>query len=559
MEQNKQLDIDTMWRPARYYKVLLVDDEEEVRQAIAKKLNWEELGFQVVGEAGNGEEALEIAELLQPDVIMTDIKMPFMDGLTFCKRAKQMLPGVRVAVFSGFDEFEYAKEAIRLEVEEYILKPIDAKELAGVFERLRASLDKEVAERQDTQRLRRFYDENLPAMRQQLLIALLEGRLEPDMLRQRMEEYSVELSAEGYCVAVARYEEQSTLDGRETGNAPFLSISLRQMISERLVNLLDVRMVPALDNQVLLLFLLRAGQTAQQVVAALNQLFLPAKRLLGLHLSIGVGKQYPRLEGAAVSCAEAKNALEYQMLVGSGQCVYIGDIEPGSNEVAPEGILYVEEIIRQIKVGSEEELFAAVQVLVQHFRQAGLNMQQYQIFLLEISAELLKIIKAYKLDAEDPQLSQSLLEKPAKQFADLEEMGRWLFEYCDLLRNRIRRDRKDTTKTMIAHAKEYLAEHFAESDLSIETVSSELNVSPAYFSTIFKKETGMNFVSYLTNLRVEKALEYLNTTDEKAYIIAEKIGYQDPNYFSYVFKKRVGISPSKYRAGRKKGNETTTF
>lgn len=118
------------------YKVMLVDDEEAARKAIEKKLKWDELGFQVIATAENGEEALELAEKLQPDVVMTDIKMPFMDGLSLCRKLKESRRDMRIVIFSGFDEFEYAREAIKLDVAEYILKPIDSEELRDVFLRI---------------------------------------------------------------------------------------------------------------------------------------------------------------------------------------------------------------------------------------------------------------------------------------------------------------------------------------------------------------------------------------------------------------------------------------
>lgn len=170
----------------KHYTVILVDDEEEVRQAIIKKLNWEEIGFEVIGYADNGEDALEIAERLRPDVVMTDIKMPFMDGLTLSKKLKQISQDIKIVVFSGFDEFEYAKEAIKIEVEEYILKPINAIELKNVFTRIKEKLDAEIGAKRDFDQLRRYYNESLPVMRDQLLIGLLEGKLSRTSVQDMM-------------------------------------------------------------------------------------------------------------------------------------------------------------------------------------------------------------------------------------------------------------------------------------------------------------------------------------------------------------------------------------
>ena len=155
------------------YSVLLVDDEEDVIQIIMKKMDWESMGFQIAGYAHNGVEALEMAEELQPDVVMTDIKMPYMDGLTLSRKLKELYRTVKIIIFSGFDEFEYAKEAIQIEVEEYILKPIDAGNLKEVFGRIREKIDREMDEKRNVDKLREYYMESLPAVSQPKAIPLL--------------------------------------------------------------------------------------------------------------------------------------------------------------------------------------------------------------------------------------------------------------------------------------------------------------------------------------------------------------------------------------------------
>lgn len=146
------------------YKVLLVDDEEEVRNAIEQRINWEELGFEVIGKAQNGVKAMEIAEKLQPDVVITDIKMPYMNGLELARNLKEENPGVRILILTGFDEFEYAKEAVHLEIEEYILKPVNANELSECLKRLKNVLDKEREEKLNVRKLEQYYTDSLPVL-----------------------------------------------------------------------------------------------------------------------------------------------------------------------------------------------------------------------------------------------------------------------------------------------------------------------------------------------------------------------------------------------------------
>ena len=175
------------------YRVLLADDEEEIRVGISRKIDWAGLGFVLVGEAENGAEALELAEQLRPDVVLTDIKMPFMDGLELCRRLKQAIPAAKLVVFSGFDDFEYARQAIGMNVFEYILKPINAPELNEVLNRLKAQLDQQRLERRDMETLRHRYEESLPILREMFYTRLLDGRIRPDQVQDRAARYEIGL------------------------------------------------------------------------------------------------------------------------------------------------------------------------------------------------------------------------------------------------------------------------------------------------------------------------------------------------------------------------------
>ena len=193
------------------YRIILEDAEEEVRKGIIRKIDWEALGFQVVGDAENGQDALEKIEQLEPDVVMTDIRMPYMDGLTLTSWIRQKYPSVKVLIFSGFDDFEYAQKAIKLNVTEYILKPVNVEELTRILNRVRENLDQEIEQRRDVDRLRESYLSSLPILRELFLNDMVRGNMPAENIRQKLEEYKIDiLGAEKWLTAVIYVENEAS-------------------------------------------------------------------------------------------------------------------------------------------------------------------------------------------------------------------------------------------------------------------------------------------------------------------------------------------------------------
>ena len=184
------------------YTVLLVDDEEEVIQVIMRKINWEGLGFSVIGYANNGVKALEMVEEFQPDVVMTDIKMPYMDGMELANHIKAEYPTTKILFFTGFDEFDYAKEAIHLEAEEYILKPVNSVELINVFTQLKIKLDQEISEKRSVETLQKYYMESLPLLQANFYSSLIEGRIHEEEIPKYLSDYQISFSGPFFCCVV---------------------------------------------------------------------------------------------------------------------------------------------------------------------------------------------------------------------------------------------------------------------------------------------------------------------------------------------------------------------
>ena len=520
------------------YRVLLVDDEEDIREGISRKMDWLGLGFSLVGEAANGQDALELAESLRPDVILTDIKMPFMDGLELCRILTDRLPAARFVVFSGFDAFEYAKQAIQMNVVEYILKPINADELSAVLRRLKDQLDRERAERRNVELLRSRYTENLPVLRELFYANLLDGHIEPGTERERAARLDIDLQGEEWAVGLA-YIGSDRRDALST-------LSVQKLLEESLTA--DRCRLTLYNDWVAVIVSLTESFTIYDLIRVLDRVCTLAASYLGLTLTVGVGAPCKELSGMARSAAEARTALEYRSMVGRGQVIYIGDLEPDGGQVLTFEEADERTLTAAVRLGSEQEVRDAAAALAGKIREANPSAGQYNLFLMELVTHLIKMIRRSGVGMEEVFGAGFSLPIQKSELPRLAELEDWCAERYLRLRTLIRRRQTDSAGQTVETAKEYIRQHYAESDLSVEKLCAYLHLSSTYFSTLFKRETGTSFTAYVTTVRMEAAAEAIRGTEEKTYLIAQRCGYEDPNYFSYVFKRHFGVTPTKYRS-----------
>lgn len=533
----------------RLYKMILVDDEEDVRVSIEKKVDWNALGFEMVGSVSNGEEALELTEQIHVDVVLTDIKMPYMDGLTLSAKVKENYKNTKVVLYSGFDDFEFAREAIHLEVEEYLLKPISAKDLENVFRKIKENLDREFDERRNLENLHDYYQRSLPVLREQLLVGMLDGKINEAQAEQMLQSYDMDFLAPYYCVGVL--EGDSLMSGKEFQTGQMLMLSLRNLANEYLEEHVKCHIFMYLGC-VVIIAQLQESKEINGFVYHMNQVCKMGFRMLEMNVDAGVGHVYSGLAQIALSYEEAKTALDYRVLgEESGRALYINDVEPLSQEMFYPEVSGISKIIHAMKFGTEKELTASVDGFIEELRgENKATIQQCQLVLMELVTEILKLLRNYEIDMTDIFGKNFSPYQEIGKFYSLSELAVWLKEMCAGIWETIRKRRTHSTNLMTEKAKHYIEEHYSESNLSVEDLCNHLNVSATYFSVMFKKEIGMSFVSYLTKVRLEHAIELLNNTEDKSYIIAEKVGYTEANYFSYVFKKQYGVSPSKYRTNK---------
>ena len=533
------------------YSVLLVDDEEDVIQIIMKKLDWESMGLKIIGHAGNGVEALEMAEELQPDIVMTDIKMPYMDGLTLCRKLKEMSRTIRVIIFSGFDEFEYAKEAIKMEAAEYLLKPVNAGELKEVFERIREDLDRERDEKRNTDKLREYYMESLPVLQESFYMALLEGRVAAGQISKYVKDYQVNLSAPYYVVTVLHISMQS-LPEEEREDPFLLAMAVKRYAEEQVDARWDSRFVIYLGD-IIMLSQLQDKEELIDYTDEMDRLCRMARKVCNARVTAGIGYLCDSLEQVPFSYQGAKQAVSYRVLYGNTRSISISEVEPGESGELQRKESYaelVQKIIKKIRVGEEDALREAIHEFISWLTVTHLSMQNYRIVMMELAAELVRFAAGHELNINVGSGDGTDVYHQALQMESTEMLEQWLQNLCRNLQREVLHERQDSTKSFVQNAEEYVRSHYADQNLSVEVICKKLNVSAAYFSTIFKKETGKTFVRYLTDYRMEQAVNLLMTGNDKTYVIAEKVGYSEANYFSYVFKKQFGVSPSRYRSDR---------
>ena len=528
------------------YSVLMVDDEEDVVRAMQRKIDWESIGFRIMGYAHNGIEALDLVEQEAPDVVLTDIKMPYMDGLELAHNLKIMYPTVRILIFSGFDEFEYAKEAIRLEVEEYILKPVDAEELRRIFTRIKESLDREMDEKRNVQKLRDYYMESLPLLQENFYSTLVEGNVPEESIPRFLADYQIEMNSPMYAAVVIH---TSTTQLPEGISSVLLTESVRRLAQEHLAQKWNARLFPH-EGNIVIIAPCRSQEDVMRITDEAESFCRLAKHVSQALVTIGIGTVCTEISKIPESYRGAREAVSYRSLYGAGRAINISEIAPGEERATDNTQKKLFALFKAVKMSTPEAVKREADAYVQEMVGSGVSLTMHRFMVMELVSSLYRFAVSNRIETEsvfgdDESLFRSVANMDAGQLGD------WLCGVSLRMQEQLGSNRADGAQTFVSKAVEYVRDNYSDQELTIDKICGVLGVSAAYFSTTFKKETGKTFINYLTDYRMEQAVQRLIERDEKTYVIAAQVGYADPAYFSYVFKKKFGVSPSRYRSERK--------
>ena len=544
---NKRIATMKKGKKMERYKVILVDDEAEVIDMIEKKIHWNDLGFEVAGSATNGVKALELVEKLQPDVVLTDIKMPYMDGLELSRRLNREYPNIYIMLCTGFDEFEYAKEAVHLEIKEYMLKPVNATELSESLTNLKHTLDREREEKLNVKKLNDYFQEVLPKLQSNFFISLIEGRVEKQEYERFLQAYQVDMKGPLFGCVIFHTSENHVPEGM---NPLLLSMSVEREIKQRLMDQWNCREFIYMGNTLLILEL-DAEDKITQITDACDRFCRWAYRIMGAVVTAGIGTVCDSLYEISLSYERAREAVSYRVLYGTKRAINIGEIVP-KEQIKPvqSEESRMQTLFRAIRIGDSTEIERAAHGEMEKLHKNTETMSQYNLATMEIVSGFFKFCTDNSLDFNKISGNmQNIYEKVSQM--DESSLTAWIVQMSETISEKLKCARNSSARRLIVEAQNIVKERYMEADISLDEICTVLGVSNSYFSSVFKKEAGKSFISYLTDYRMDIAAEMILNTDEKSYTIAEKVGYLDANYFSYVFKKKFGVSPSKYRASVK--------
>lgn len=543
-------------------KIFLAEDEVVVRETIKRMIPWEELGFELVGEAADGEMALPLLLRQQPDLLITDIKMPFMDGLTLARLAKKEIPGLKVVILSGYDDFNYAKQAIGIGVEDYLLKPITKNALIERLSEIRSRYEHEKTQKEYYEKFQREMQAYEKNSSRDFFEALVGGSMDMMEVYKRAEKLGLDIVAEAYNVLIFTMNCDEDFSGQRDEYSSWEAESL-----ELLENFFAGHSSAMLfRSNIFSCGVLLKGQREtieENTRACVDEIRKILSRQDGRReWFLAVGQSVERLSQIQKSYHTASRAFSQRYLYDENILYYdeMETMEHPGGQAETEDNAYLQKVdvnalnpaILQkfLSNGLQEETENFVK---DYFYAIGQEPMESLVFrnyvILNVRFSVISFIKGLGCDTNEMESAdtEEVLAESGKNMESAIAYAKKMISQAIEIRDQ---NSGNKNRSILKTAVDFIDSHYMEEDISLNTVANVANVSSNHFSALFSQNMGQTFIEYLTTLRMNKAKELLRCTGMRSSEIAGEIGYKDAHYFSYLFKKTQGMTPSDYRKAR---------
>ena len=543
-------------------KIFLAEDEVVVRETIKRMIPWEELGFELVGEAADGEMALPLLIRQQPDLLITDIKMPFMDGLTLARLAKKEIPGLKVVILSGYDDFNYAKQAIGIGVEDYLLKPITKNALIERLSEIRSRYEHEKTQKEYYEKFQREMQAYEKNSSRDFFEALVGGSMDMMEVYKRAEKLGLDIVAEAYNVLIFTMNCDEDFSGQRDEYSSWEAESL-----ELLENFFAGHSSAMLFRSNIFSYcvLLKGQREAieENTRACVDEIRKILSRQDGRReWFLAVGQSVERLSQIQKSYHTASRAFSQRYLYDENILYYdeMETMEHPGGQAETEDNAYLQKVdvnalnpaILQkfLSNGLQEETENFVK---DYFYAIGQEPMESLVFrnyvILNVRFSVISFIKGLGCDTNEMESAdtEEVLAESGKNMESAIAYAKKMISQAIEIRDQ---NSGNKNRSILKTAVDFIDSHYMDEEISLNTVANVANVSSNHFSALFSQNMGQTFIEYLTTLRMNKAKELLRCTGMRSSEIAGEIGYKDAHYFSYLFKKTQGMTPSDYRKAR---------
>ncbi|MCR4739261.1 MAG: response regulator [Lachnospiraceae bacterium] len=533
-------------------KVFLAEDEYVVREGIKNNIDWKAKGYEFCGEASDGEQAYPLIQKLKPDIVITDIKMPFMDGLELSRLIKREFPSIEIVLLTGYGEFEYAKEAINIGVSDYLLKPINGDDLIKELDKVRDNLEEKYKEEKLKELYMKEMEEKNLNDRKEFFELLVGRNLQTGELLEKAMELEIDLPASLYCMVL--FVAFTTDHSRKEHSNRIIEIDERLSDLNR-----DFPEVICFDRNIEgKAFLFKSDQREdldRLIKGYMDSVVKIVSDYKNIRYFAGIGEVVERLSDVPLSFESASRAFAHRYLIDENRILSCNDLESGSvydaNRLGLEEIdvkRFDREKIREfLRTGEADETEFFVE---EFFKELGRSIVESTVFRQYIimdsyfcMVDFVISLNGEKKLIESVDVSPGVLQNVNE---GMDYIIRNIKRSIGLREEISRNKHLDVVKEIIS----FIDREYANEELSLNTVADHVNFSPNYLSMIFSQQTGQPFIKYLTDYRMNKAKELLKCTSKKSSEISLLVGYKDAHYFSYLFKKTQGITPTQYREGR---------
>ncbi|WP_162463297.1 response regulator transcription factor [Paenibacillus psychroresistens] len=523
------------------FKVIIVDDEYDIRQGLKNIINWEEQGFYIVGEAEDGIEALEVYEREQPSLIITDIKMPEIDGLNLTRKLKALNPDINILIISGYNDFTYAKEALKYGVNDYLLKPIDSQELCHVLSQIKERILENLIRQKSTQ-------QKLAMLKDYFFVRLVKAEMIEEDIIDTANEYAIDLHSKDYCMLIIEIDNYGQslieLSGKEIRLKKF---AIRNIIEDILKETDSGYVFENEENRYNVLVIAKDGKLSKEFLLTLSTKIKDCLAVFAKEsITIGIGvivHQYAKIK---FSYKTAEAAIGESLLSIKTKIFYY-DAE---NHVNNQNIWNLKwdntELFKAVRADNTKQIRAEIDLL---FKEIHLVSKKIRKDIIKFAIYgLSQLMMEYKGDWRElfndkfSHMEETLLH------SNLAPMKELLVEICKEVSSYIKAKESNSIDSIIQEIVEYIHQHYWE-EINLRKLSNLFYVNASYLGQLFKKETGEYFNDFINKIRIDNATKLLEANKLSIKDISEKIGYKYVDHFYRNFKAIIGVNPGDYRKG----------